>query len=195
MPRFVLEGAGIRLVGSPYAGPQELDADNRAGLGATLRDHLRRYDRFYFRLEHEPVPVVGDLLSVKIGAAAYGRYARGRIRRAQFRPGSEALEISRRIFHLWQTETDAQAREFMLLVLPTATDLDRLRSDPAFAGEWRRLVEFVCSGLRHCVDLAAALRAVPAGEIDLGPDGNHYGRRANALIAGAVLDSLPRRGR
>jgi hypothetical protein len=52
--------------------------------------------------------------------------------------------------------------------------------------------ELVCSGLRHCVDLAAALRAVPAGEIDLGPDGGHYGRRANAIIAGVVLDSLPR---
>jgi len=195
MPRFVLDGAGIRLVVGPYASPQELDADNRTGLGATLRDHLRRYDRFYFRVEHEPVPVIGGLLSVKVGAAAYGRYARGRIGRAQFQPDSEALEISRRIFHLWQMETDAQAREFMLLVLPTATDLDRLRSEPAFAGEWRELVDVVCSGLRRCVDLAAALRAVPAGEIDLGADGGHYGRRANAIIADAVLELLPRADR
>lgn len=195
MPRFVLDGDDIRLVESPYASPQELDEDNRVGLGATLRDHLRRYDRFYFPFEHEPVPVIGGLLNFKIGAAAYGRYARGRVRRAQFRPGSEALAVSQRIFRAWQAETEAQGKEFMLLVLPTATDLDRLRSEPAFEGEWRRLVEFACAGLRHCADLAPVLVAAPSAEIDLGPDGNHYGPRTNALIAGAVLDLLPRRGR
>jgi len=45
------------------------------------------------------------------------------------------------------------------------------------------------------VDLAVALRAVPAGEIDLGADGGHYGRRTNAIIADAVLELLPRADR
>jgi len=45
------------------------------------------------------------------------------------------------------------------------------------------------------VDLALALRAVPAGEIDLGADGGHYGRRTNAIIADAVLELLPRADR
>jgi len=192
MPRFVLEGDGLRLVQGPYAGAGEFDRDNRDGLSDRLRVHLRRYDRFYFPFEHDPVPLVGHLLSFKIMAAAYGRYARGRIRRAQFRPGSEALEVSRRIFLMLEEETTARSRDFMLLVLPTATDLQRLHSDATFAGAWQDLVDSSCSGLRYCVDLAPVLAGIPSNEIDLGPDGNHFGPRTNDRIARAVLGALPK---
>ncbi len=157
-----------------------------------FREHLRRYDRFYFPVEHEPAPVVGSLLSFRIGAAAWGRFARGRVRRAQFEPGSEAAEISRRIFLKLQEESSAQSREFVLLVLPTPTDLDRLRDESAYAATWNGFVEAVCAGLRRCVDLAPALAAVPPGEVDLGPDGNHFGPRMNAVIADAVRGAISR---
>jgi hypothetical protein len=192
MPRFVLNGVGIRLVENPYGSAAELEKDVRDGLGPTLREHLRRYDRFYFPVEHEPVPVAGYLLSFKIAAAAWGRYARGRVRRAQFEPGSEAAEISRRIFLKLQAETRAKSRDFLLLVLPTPTDLDRLHDEPEFEGAWDRLVAASCEGIRHCVDLAPALVRIARSEIDLGPDGNHYGPSMNAAIADAVRASFPR---
>jgi hypothetical protein len=192
MPRFVQQGEGIRLIESPYASASELEADFREGPSDMLREHLRRYDRFYFPVEHEPTPVVGSLLSFKIAAAAWGRYARGRVRRAQFEPGSEAAEISHRIFLKLQEETRARARDFVLLVLPTPTDLERLHAEPAFAGTWSEFVKAVCAGLKHCVDLAPALAAVPHGEVDFGPDGNHFGPRMNAVIAEAVRGAVPR---
>jgi hypothetical protein len=192
MPRFVPDGEGIRLIANPYGSARELEAAFRGGLDPTLRAQLRGYDRFYFPVEHESVPVVGSLLSFKIGAAAWGRYARGRVRRAQFVPGSEAADISRRIFLKWQEETSARAREFVLLVLPTPTDLDRLRGEPAFAATWNGFVMAVCAGIRHCVDLAPALAAVPPDAVDLGPDGNHFGPRMNAVIADAARDAIPR---
>jgi hypothetical protein len=193
MPRFALDRDGIRLIASPYRSADELEADRRKALSPMFREHLRSYDRFYFPVEHEPVPVVGGLLSFKIAVAAWGRYARGRLRRAQFEPDSEAAVISRRIFLKLQEETTARSRQFLLVVLPTATDLDRLRSEPGFANAWQALVTHICAGQRNCVDLAPALRRASADDIDLGPDGNHFGPRANALIAAAVLDALPRR--
>lgn len=192
MPRFVLDGAGIRLVGNPYGSAEALERDVRDGLGPTLREHLRRHDRFYFPVEHEPVPVVGHLLSFKIAAAAWGRYARGRVRRAQFEPGSEAAEISRRIFLKLQDESQAASRDFLLLVLPTPTDLDRLHDEPAFATAWAALVAATCEGIRHCVDLAPDLARIARSDVDLGPDGNHYGPGMNAAIADAVRAALPR---
>lgn len=192
-PRFVLDGPGIRLVPSVYVSPEALDADNRAGPSAKLREHLRRYDRFYFPIEPEPPPFIGELMIYRIAAAAWRRAARGRLRRAQFRPDSEALETSRRIFLKLQEDVRARAYPMVLLVLPTATDLERLREEPAFAREWRELADFSCRGLHHCMDLLPALASLPAGAIDLAPDGDHFGPRTNAAIADAVLAALPLR--
>ncbi|MDP9198576.1 MAG: hypothetical protein M3O07_05090 [Pseudomonadota bacterium] len=192
MPRFVLDGGGIRFVENPYGSTAALETDVRDGLSPTLREHLRRNDRFYFPVEHESAPVIGSLLSFKIAAAAWGRYARGRVRRSQFEPGSEAAEISRRIFLKLQEETGAESRRFLLLVLPTPTDLDRLHDEPEFRTAWESLVAATCTEIRYCVDLAPALVGIARSEIDLGPDGNHYGSRMNAAIANAVRAALPR---
>jgi hypothetical protein len=194
MPRFELAGAGIRLAPNPYRSADELEMDLREGPGPKLRAHLERHDRFYFPPEHESVPVVGHLLSFKVAVAAWGRYARGRLRRAQFAPGSEAAEISRRISLRLQEEAGARSRAFVLLILPTAGDLDRMRRDPDFATAWERFTAASCAGLRHCVDLAPELAAVPPSDVDLGPDGNHFGPRMNAVIADAVRDALAARG-
>jgi hypothetical protein len=192
MPRFVLEGGGIRLIENPYSSVEELETDIRDGLSPELRAHLRRHDRFYFPVENESVPVLGYLLSFKIATAAWGGYARGRVRRVQFQPDSEAAEISRRIFLKLQEELHAASRDFVLLMLPTPTDLDRLHDEPAFAAAWNGFVAATCEGIRHCVDLAPALVGVARGEVDLGPDGNHFGPGMNAAIADAVRAALPR---
>lgn len=190
MPRFVLEGNGLRLVTSPYANPEEFDRDNRRGMSETLKDHLHRYDRFYFPLEHETIPVLGRLLTFKLVIAAHGRYSRGAVRREQLQVGSEALAVSRRLFRRLQDQAQENSREFVLLVLPTATDIARLRGETAFRKTWQEIVDYSCKELRHCVDLTDSLMAIPPAEFDLGPDGNHYGPRTNVRIARAVLAAL-----
>ena len=146
MPRFALDGEGVRLVANPFGSPSALENDFRDGLSPQFRAHLELYDRFYFPLEHEPVPVIGYLLSFKIAVAAWGRHARGRVRRAQFAPGSEAAEISHRIFLKLQEESRAKSRLFVLLVLPTPTDLDRLKNEPTVR---RCMARFRGGGLRR----------------------------------------------
>ena len=190
MPRFVLEDGDLRLVPGLYADGGDLFEANKDGLSPTLRQHLQRYDRFYFPFEHGQVPVVDHLLTFKIAAAAYGRYERGSIRRSLWKPGSDALRISVAIFSELQRDTASHGREFLLIILPTATDLRRLHEESTYQAQWSRLVAYVCDGPWRCLDLLPALKPLGMEEIDLGPDGGHYGPRVNRRIAAAVLQGL-----
>jgi hypothetical protein len=189
MPRFVIDGEGsLELVPSPYSAAGELLAANADGLSDRLRDHLRRFDRFYFPFEHREVPVVGRLVTVRLAAAAYGRYARGSLRRQLREPGSEALRVSRAVFAALHSKAAAHNRQFLLLVLPTANDLRRIREEDGYSEQWVELLRFVCEGPWHCIDLSGALRQSEA--IDAGPDGNHFGPRTNRDIATVVRAAI-----
>ena len=187
MPRFVLEGDGLRLVPSPYAVMGELRHENENGLSQTLEDHVRRYDRFYFPLEHRHVAGLDTLLIYKMVVAAYGRYARGRVRREQLRSGSEGLEVSRRLFRRLQHEAVQRGKRFTVLLLPTISDLRQLHGDSSFRETWRRIASYACGGVSRCIDLGSRLADVPPEEIDVSVDGNHYGARMNERIAREVL--------
>jgi hypothetical protein len=186
MPRFVIEDDSLRLVSSPYSAAGELFRDNRDGLGDRLHGHLARYDRFWIPLEYRPVPILDHLVTFKMAVAAWGRYARGALRRELREPGSEALEITRRIFGEFERGTADRGRRFVALVLPTGNDLRRFREEADFPAEWAALVKDVCAGPWQCIDLAAPLRQLEPHEIDAGPDGRHYGPLVNRRIAAAV---------
>ena len=190
MPRFVLDGEMLELVASPYAHPADVYADSRAGLSPRLRDHLRRYDRFYFRAMHENPAVLGNLLTYKVGAAGWGRMQRYATKHGLRKPGSEALSVSRAIFRRMQDEASADSRKFKVLVLPALSDLQNFDRDERYLAEWQAMVNFVCDGVRNCVDLAPDLRAVPLEEFDSGYDDTHFGPRANRLIAVTILKAL-----
>ena len=190
MPRFVLSGDALELVASPYAHPADVYADNRDGLSPRLRDHLRRYDRFYTRALYESPPLLGSLLSYKICAAGWARVQRKATLHGLHDPGSEALSVSRAIFRRMQNEAAAESRTFRLLILPALSDLQEFARDEQRVADWQAMVQFVCDGVRNCVDLAPDLRAVPLQEFDSGYDGTHFGPRASRLIAKAVLKSL-----
>jgi hypothetical protein len=189
MPRFVLDSGSLRVARSPYAGASDLVDRNAGGLDPVLRDHLRRYDRFYFPREYERTPVLDHLLTYKVAVAAYGRYARGAIRRSLWEPGSEALEISRAIVQRLHDETASRRRAFVLLVLPTMNDLYRFQDDAGHERRWEALVRFVCDGPWRCVDLAPPLRRIARGDLDTAADGQHFGPRVNRAIAAAVLEA------
>jgi hypothetical protein len=192
MPRFVPEGDGLRLVSSPYADADEFRRENENGLSQTLEDHLRRYDRFYFPLEHRPVAGLDRLLTYKLVVAAYGRYARGRVRREQLRSGSEGLEVSRRLFRRLQHEAAQRGKKFAVLVIPTVSDLRLFHRNSYFRETWRETVKYACGALSQCIDLASPLADVPLETIDVSVDGNHYGARMNERIAREVLAALSR---
>ena len=190
MPRFVSEGDGLRLVSSPYADVDTFRRENKNGLSQTLEDHLRRYDRLYFPLEHRPVAGLDRLLTYKLVVAAYGRYARGRVRREQLRSGSEGLEVSRRLFRRLQNEAVQRGKKFTVLILPTISDLRRLRADSSFRETWRRIASYACGAVSRCIDLGSPLADMPPEVIDVSVDGNHYGARMNERIAHEALAAL-----
>lgn len=190
LPRFVLSGDALELVASPYAHPADVYGDNRDGLSPRLRDHLRRYDRFYTRALYESPPLIGNLLSYKIVAAGWGRVQRKLTLYGLSKPGSEALSVSRAIFRRLQDQAAAESRTFTLLILPALSDLQGFDRDRQRVEDWHAMVAYVCDGIRNCADLAPDLRAVPLQEFDSGYDGTHFGPHASRLIAKAVLKSL-----
>jgi hypothetical protein len=189
MPRFAIEEGSLRLVPSPYATADAFIERNSHGLDPALRAHLRRYDHFYFPLEYEQTPLLDHLLTFKVAVAAYGRYARGAIRRELWEPGSEALETSRAIFSRLQTNAASQGHGFVVLLLPAMNDLYRFRDEAGHRGRWARLVEFACAGPWRCVDLAPALSSIDRTQLDTAADGQHYGPHVNSVIAAAVRDA------
>jgi hypothetical protein len=195
LPRYVLEQGRLRLVRSPYADPADVYRENRDGLDPALQEHLRRFDRFYFRLFYGTPPILGRLATYKTIVAAWGQLDRNRRHREQRRSDSEAMQVSRAIFLALQEQLQRNSRDFHLLVLPTPRQLGQMRDDSKHVREWEQVVAATCAGLASCADLGPDLVAVPADQIDLAYDGNHYGVSANRAIASAVTKVLARRAR
>jgi len=190
MPRFVLDG-GLRLVPSPYDPPSAIHADNRGGVGATLGEHLRRYDRFYVPWMYEPE--TGLAAHSALAKLALARWHAARIRRLQeeaLDPASEAVAVSGGIVRAMHAEASAYGARFVLVMLPSERDLSRLRRRPSYRAQWRAIAAAVARDGVPCVDLADAMLAAPRGSIDRGFDGTHHGPHANALIASVVGPAL-----
>ncbi|HEY2387431.1 MAG TPA: hypothetical protein VGK30_10750 [Candidatus Binatia bacterium] len=192
MPRFVLQNDGLVLAQSPYARGSDIYADNAAGLAPRLRDHLRAYDRFYFRSLYESPPVVGGLVLYKIGALVQAAIAKGLLLRdagaGHFALDSEALRVSRKIVETMRDETSL-GKGFVLAILPDHATLRKLRRSTASARNWHDLVAAMCDHTA-CIDLAPPLLATPPEQLDRGFDGSHFGPSGNRLIAAAIGPGL-----
>src|SRR5438876_250292 len=93
MPRFVLDD-GLKLVPSPYDPPSAVHADNPSGLGPRLREHLRRYDRFYVPWMYDPPRGLArhSVLAKLVLARWHARLMR-RLHAAALDPRSEAAAV------------------------------------------------------------------------------------------------------
>jgi len=196
MPRFVLENDHLVLAQSPYTRGSDVYADNAAGLAPRLRDHLRAYDRFYFRSLYETPPVVGRLVLYKIAALVQAALAKGLLMRdvgaGHFATDSEALRVSRKIVETMRDEARAGGKRFVLAIVPEHAALRKLRRSAASARNWRDLVAAVCGADTPCIDVAPPLLAAPPEQLDRGFDGSHFGPSGNRLIAAAVGAGLRR---
>jgi hypothetical protein len=189
MPRFVLDG-GLRLVPSPYQTPVAIYADNRDGLSPRLREHLRRYDRFYVPWMYEPTPgVAARSILVKLALARWHAALVERFHREALDPGSEAVAVSAAIIHTMRDEVVGRGARFLLVLLPSEIDVGRLRRRRGYHDQWIAIARAVASEGVACVDLANPMLAAP-DQLDRGFDGTHHGPRANRLIAATVGGAL-----
>jgi hypothetical protein len=192
MPRFVLDGPGLRLIPPFYPRGSMVYERDYPTASPELRAHLRAYDRFYVPFLYEPPPVLSRFVIWKLLAARRGEEERRRIR---FAIGTEldgeAFEVSRRILKVAGDEAAASGRRMIVAVLPVAADLGQLAESEDARDRWRRIVTGIGSRDVETVDLAEALAAAGPGELDEGRDGTHYGPKASAVIARALAGRIP----
>jgi hypothetical protein len=193
MPRFVLEGDGLRLVTPLYEEAATIYERNYPEPGPDLLAHLRAYDRFFIEEIHVPPPGLGHLVAWKLFAAHRAELARRRLRmEIGTNLDGEAFEITRRIFAAATREGTARGQRVVVVVLPVQRDLTNLeRSEPA-RERWRGILQRFRDAGVETLDLSPALLATPPEDRDAGYDGTHYGPRANLRIAEALAAGLPK---
>jgi hypothetical protein len=191
MPRFVLDGAGIRLVPPLYPNGTAVYEKDFPAISPGMRDHLRAYDRFYVRSLHEPPPVISHLMLWKLVAGNRGANRRAEIREEIGRDvGGEAFEVCRRILKSADDEARARGAKVLVAVLPVQADLEQLAKDPGARDRWQHIVRSIHVRGIDTVDLAPSLLAAPAADIDFGADGTHYGPKVGAVVAQTLAPYL-----
>jgi hypothetical protein len=151
-----------------------------------LRDHLRKYDRFYSDCRHEDSHPLGRSVVYKLAVAGYCRL-RGRIiRRNIMDPASEAMQVTKAIFAAMNDTTRGDGTTFVLAVLPAHSDLVALREESSYRDQWNRMVDALDGNGYHCVDLSGYLLREPAEAVDRSYDLLHFGPRANRIIAKSI---------
>ena len=178
------------MIRIPYKNLWELLDHNREGITPTLRDHLRRYDRFYIPYRYESVPVIGESIIVKFLLLKWSQLKIQSIWESITKPESEALKISKKIFDSMYEEVKRKDGDFILVVLPAHTEVKRYREDPAYEARWKQMSTFVCSGDYLCFDMMPKIQASPLEDLDRGYDGAHYGPKANQLIADVMWEEV-----
>jgi hypothetical protein len=193
MPRYVLEGSELRYIPGPYAIGSEIYRHDVPQLSDHVREHLRRYDRFYEPLLFEDVPILDRLVSYRLLARWVGERRRRRTyTEAASRVDSEAMNVTRRIFQEMHQDLQRRGKEFELVLLPEPQVLAPVRAgDLRRASQWRSRLERLQADGLPVVDLLPALRALPEPTLDVGYDGTHYGPRVNEALAEILARQAP----
>lgn len=183
VPRFVLDDGSLRLIRSPYRSFAEVVRENQSGVSRRLGDHLSRYDRFYCSpLYDVPPPLLGELMLYRIATAAWCRVKLARLEAELLKPESEAVRLTRAVFAALRLEARENGRRFVLVLLPTRQDLNKLGRNRRHAETLSELGRLFCSE-NECMDLTEPLATLPLEQVDRGADGTHYGPVTNRRIA------------
>ena len=196
LPRYVINGDGIEAVRGPYPIGTDIYKHDVPTPTQTVRDHLRKYDRFYFPALFESPPVIGRLVLYKVFAKAAGEALKQHVfNTLRWDMDSEGMAVERRIFREAAAMAKEKGERFVLVVLPDPDLVDRLQqtSGPKEEATWnRRLAIFQADGLAT-IDLLPDMRSLTHEDLDRGFDKSHYGPRANRALAGFLgkkLDAL-----
>jgi hypothetical protein len=93
-----------------------------------------------------------------------------------------------------KNEVVNDGNDFILVFLPTRTDLKKLKRNYFYRRIWQSMVSSICEGDFICIDLSDELRKLPVEELDAGYDGTHYGPKTNRLIAEKIGQQLELEG-
>jgi hypothetical protein len=193
MPRFIIEQSELKLVQSPYGIKSKIYTRKEDTLSEELKNYLENYDRFYFEPMIEEAGLISKTIVYKLFARAHYELRRKGLANNLFKPDSEAMRVSRKIFEAMNDEVKRDGKEFVLIILPMDNDLKKLQDKSWYRNAWHKMATAICVGDLLCVDLAKDLQQIPVSLLDKGYDGSHYGPKANRLIAGLIrkhLDNL-----
>jgi hypothetical protein len=189
MPRYIMQNHELVLVADPFSRSAADDFVNRSDWEPLLRQHLRDYDRYYFRALYEEPPVIGSSIIYKITASAFGLLQRRQLKMSSFEPDSEAMVVTRSIVQAMQSDVEDGGKVFILVLLPTAGNLKQA-SAGSLGQEWDGVAENLCEAATFCIDLAPDLLEIPADEIDTGYDETHFGQNSSRLIAELINSNM-----
>ncbi|HEX5044380.1 MAG TPA: GDSL-type esterase/lipase family protein [Candidatus Polarisedimenticolaceae bacterium] len=192
MPRFVPAGGDLRLVPGPYPRGTDVYVHDWPEASPALRHHLQSYDRFYDPLLFESPPVVGRMVSWKLLAVWMAERRKAVKRRAVMDDlDGEAFTVCERLLLRAQAEAAAAGKKFYAVTLPADGEASAMRRDQGARSRWQKMVQHLRARGLQVVDLAPALVSAPAGDLDAGADGTHYGPRASWRIAHDLARALP----
>jgi len=185
MPRFVVTSEGLQLAASPYASRADFLQRNVPQIEPRLREHLRKYDRFYVPCMYEESGFLGRSILYRLGCRAYySWFVLQRLRSGLMDPAGEAVRVTRAIVRKMRNEVEQQGGSFALVLLPD--DVGFLRENRQLLSKWRGVAASVCGPDVACINLLEDMKLAPKAKLDKGYDGTHYGPAANRLIAELV---------
>ncbi len=188
-PRYIIEDGELTLVPSPYKNLDELVEDNRGSISDKMKNHLRKYDSFYFKFWHETIPVLDNSVLVKLIKHDIYNRKKTLLKENLMNTDSEAVQLSKRIIETMARDVKEDGGQFTLLVLPTIGDIYDYHYHPAFKKKWVDMVSYICSGGIVCLDLMDNFKRVPFERFDTGYDKTHYGPKTNKGIAEVIMQN------
>ena len=106
-PRFIEQDAALKFIPGPYKSLQSLLDDNRASVSPRLKEHLRKYDRFYLDSWYEPTPVLDNSVMYKLAKVWWSQRKEAALSDQLKQPGSEAMRVVKKIFAAMDKEVTA----------------------------------------------------------------------------------------
>ena len=94
LPRFAIVDDGFQLISSPYSSFQELVGDDQQEISPKLRNHLRKYDAFYFESRYDITPVLDLSVMYRLFKRYLAEKKRTTLWRGLMNPGSEAMQVT-----------------------------------------------------------------------------------------------------
>jgi len=195
-PRFIIEKGKLKLIKIPWGSSMNSFYEkNRETLSEEFKDHLRKYDRFYFKAKYEDTPIIGKSIIFKLIIEKYYNFKNEYLFANLMEPSSEAMQISKRIFAAIRDETRRSGKEFILVFYPPPRDLLRnYKKHASLRKLWKDTVSFFSKEDLVCIDLMNNFLMLPESKLDMDYDGSHYGKRVNKLIAELIWDNLNKLG-
>jgi len=188
-PRYISKDGELTLIPSPYKNLDELVEENRDSISNKMKNHLRKYDSFYFKFWYETIPIFDNSILVKLLKHIIYEKRIESLKENLMSPDSEALQVSKKIIDNMNQDVKNEGGQLTVVVLPTIWDIYDYWWIPEFKQKWKNMVSYVCSEEIDCVDLMVDFKKIPTDRLDTGYDQTHYGPETNRFIAELINQS------